>query len=233
MTMQARNQIKTEQGGDASVYDRLREDIVLGRVKPHERLKVSELARRMGTSTNPVREALQQLRGEGFVIMETNRGARVRPMDADFVRDIIEIEMLIEPKLTHWYVGNATAEDIRVLDGLCTQMEALKLDEDHAEQSRLDAMFHQYMYERHYNRHAMELWWRHRDILGAIGRPFTISPKRRNEVLREHRALLDAIRRQDADEAARVIAAHVEGAGQHIIEQMRVQGNVGRAAYPA
>src|SRR5215203_7197429 len=87
-----------------SVYDRLRDDIIHGRVKPNERLKVSELASRMGTSTNPVREALQQLRGEGFVIMTPNRGARVMPIDDQFVRDIYEMEMLIEPYLTRWYV---------------------------------------------------------------------------------------------------------------------------------
>lgn len=210
---------------NCSVYDRLRDDIVMGRVRPHERLKVSELARRMGTSTNPVREALQQLRGEGFVIMMPNKGARVRPMDADFVRDIIEIEMLIEPKLTRWYVGMATAEDIRFLQGICEEMEALKLDGDHDEHARLDTLFHQRMYDRHYNRNAVELWWRHRDILGAISRPFIVSPKRRNDVLREHRALLEAIRKQDSEAAARTIIQHVEGSGRHIIERMRMQQN--------
>ncbi|WP_108258719.1 GntR family transcriptional regulator [Mangrovicoccus ximenensis] len=219
------------QPGDrrASVYDRLRDDIVLGRVKPHERLKVSEIAARMGSSTNPVREALQQLRGEGFVILEPNRGARVRPMDADFVRDIVEIEMLIEPKLTRWFVGMATAEDIRALDGLCARMEALKLDDDHEAQYEYDTQFHRLMYDRHYNRNAVELWWRHRNILGAIARPFTVSPKRRNDVLAEHRALVDAIRRHDADEAARVIEQHVEGSGRHIVEQMRAMDRSGRA----
>ncbi|AQZ54449.1 MULTISPECIES: GntR family transcriptional regulator [Martelella] len=206
---------------ETSVYDRLRDDIVHGRVKPHERLKVSELARRMGTSTNPVREALQQLRGEGFVIMETNRGAWVRPMDADFVRDIVEIEMLIEPKLTRWYVGMATTEDLRFLEQICAEMEALDPESDDAEHSRLDTLFHRRMYDRHYNHHAVELWWRHRDILGAISRPFRISPKRRNDVLREHRALLEALRSQDADAAADIIATHVAAAGRHIIEQMR------------
>ena len=57
----------------ATIYEQLRDDIIHGRFKSNERLKVAELATRMGTSTNPVREALQQLRGEGFVIMTPNR----------------------------------------------------------------------------------------------------------------------------------------------------------------
>ncbi|TGT34704.1 GntR family transcriptional regulator, partial [Mesorhizobium sp. M8A.F.Ca.ET.165.01.1.1] len=63
----------------ASLYQLIREDIIEGRLAANERLVVTDLARRHGTSTNPVREALQLLRGEGFVIFAPNRGARVRP----------------------------------------------------------------------------------------------------------------------------------------------------------
>lgn len=218
---------------EGSVYARLRDDIVMGRVKPHERLKVSELARRMGTSTNPVREALQQLRGEGFVVMTPNRGARVRPMDEDFVRDIVEIETLIEPKLTHWFVGMVTPDEISALEKLCEQMEALGMEQYQEEHSLLDLQFHRIMYDKHYNRHAVDLWWRHREILSAISRPFQISPRRRNEVLEEHRALLECAKNEDADEAARVINRHIEGAGRHIVEQMRLLRNNDPVASPS
>ena len=107
-----------------SVYEMIREDIVSGRLGPNERLKVAELAERYETSTNPVREALQQLRGEGFVLMEPNRGARVRPIDADFVRDIIEIEVLIEPALTRWFVSIAGDSDIIELEAIQAEIEA-------------------------------------------------------------------------------------------------------------
>ena len=88
----------------ASLYELIREDIIEGRLAANERLVVADLARRHGTSTNPVREALQLLRGEGFVVFFPNRGARVRPIDQDFVRDIYEIGVLIEPALTRWFV---------------------------------------------------------------------------------------------------------------------------------
>jgi DNA-binding GntR family transcriptional regulator len=49
-----------------TIYQKIRDDIVSGRLEPLSRLKVSELAATYGTSTNPVREALQVLRGEGL-----------------------------------------------------------------------------------------------------------------------------------------------------------------------
>ncbi|WP_439600066.1 GntR family transcriptional regulator [Devosia sp.] len=205
----------------ASVYEMIREDIVSGRLGPNERLKVADLAEHYQTSTNPGREALQQLRGEGFVLIEPNRGARVRPIDADFVRDIIEIEMLIEPALTRWFVTIVSDADIVELERIQAEIEAVNFT-DPMLHGRLDTRFHQFIYDRHYNRHAAELWWKHREILRAISRRFPTSLSRRMSVLREHRELIEAIRAQDAEGAAAVVARHVEGSGRHIIEQMGV-----------
>ena len=203
------------------VYERIRDDIISARLEPNQRLKVGDLAAQYGTSTNPVREALQQLRGEGFVLIEPNRGARVRPIDENFVRDIIEIEVLIEPALTRWFVSIVDDADIARLEAVQAEIEALNFA-DLAKHGALDTRFHQIIYDRHYNRHAAELWWKHREILRAISRRFPTSLSRRLAVIREHRELIERIRAQDADGAAAVVARHVEGSGRHIIEQMGV-----------
>ena len=210
----------------ASVYELIREDIISGRLGPNTRLKVADLAERYGTSTNPVREALQQLRGEDFVIFEPNRGARVRPIDENFVRDIIEIAALVEPALTRWFVSIATEADINQLEAIQAEIEALNFA-DPVLHGQLDTRFHQAIYDRHYNRHAADLWWRHREVLRAISRRFPTSLSRRVAVMREHHALIAAIRAQDADLAAKVIGEHVEGSGRHIIEHMRLSRNSG------
>lgn len=209
--------------GAASLYRIIREDIISGRFKPNDRLVVADLADKHGTSTNPVREVLQLLRGEGFVIMTPNRGARVRPIDQDFVRDIYEIEVLIEPALTRWFVGMATHEDIAELEQVQAQIEENNFA-DPLKHSTLDARFHTIMYQRHYNRHAAELWWKHREVLRAVSRRFNSTLARRATVLREHRELIDNVKAQDADKAAETIARHVEGSGKHILEQMRAAG---------
>jgi DNA-binding GntR family transcriptional regulator len=204
----------------ASVYRLVREDIIEGRLKPNERLVAADLARRHGTSTNPVREALQLLRGEGFVTFAQNRGARVRPINRDFVRDIYEIGVLIEPVLTRWFVGMATEADIAELERLQDLIEQNNFADPYRH-SELDTAFHTVMYQRHYNRHAAELWWKHREVLRAVSRRFNFTLARRITVIREHRELIRLVKAQDADRAAAVIALHVEGSGRHILEQMR------------
>jgi DNA-binding GntR family transcriptional regulator len=204
-----------------SVYELLREEIIEGRLTANERLKVSALAERYGTSTNPVREALQQLRGEGFVVIEPNRGARVRPVDEAFLRDTYEMEVLIEPYLTRWFVGVATDADVVRLEAIQAEIEAHNFA-DVRHNSSLDTQFHLVFYDHHYNRHAVELWWRHREILSAISRRYPHSLKRRAEVVAEHRELIAHLKAHDADGAAALVARHVHGSGRHLIEQVRL-----------
>jgi len=176
-----------------SVYQLLRDDILQGRLAANSRLIVSTLAGRYGTSTNPVREALQQLRGEGIVVIEPNRGARVRAIDANFLRDTYEIEVLIEPYLTRWFVGIANDADIARLEAIQDEIEALNFA-DLGRNSVLDTRFHRVLYDRHYNSHAFDMWWKHREILHVISRGFPISLRRRAEVLRDHRKLIACLK---------------------------------------
>lgn len=203
-----------------SVYQQIRDDIISGRLGANERLVVAELAQRHNTSTNPIREALQMLRGEGFVIISPNRGARVRPIDQDFVRDIYEIGVLIEPSLTRWFVGMATLEDIAQLEAVQAEIEDNNFA-DPIKHSDLDTRFHTIMYERHYNRHAAELWWKYREVLRAVSRRFNFTLARRAQVMREHRQLIGHIKDGEADLAAALVARHVEGSGRHVLEHMR------------
>lgn len=204
----------------ASVYHLIRDDIITGRLKPNERLVVADLAQRHGTSTNPVREALQLLRGEGFVIFAHNRGARVRPIDDEFIRNIYEISALIEPALTNWFVGMATDIDVRELERIQSLIEKNNFA-DALLHNDLDIQFHTVIYERHYNRHAVEIWWKYRVVLWFVPQRYTVTLARRAQILREHRDLIQHIKDGDAEKAASLAGRHVEGASRHLLEHMR------------
>ena len=214
------DEIEASSRGAVSLYEIIRDDIISGRLKPNERLVVADLAERLGTSTNPVREALQLLRGEGFVVFSPNRGARVRPIDHDFVRNIYEISALIEPALTRWFVGMATDADIAELERIQRLIEENNFV-DPVLHSGLDVQFHTVVYQRHYNRHAAEIWWKHREVLRAVNQRFSYTLARRAQVIRDHREMIELVKAGEADRAAEVVARHVEGSGRHLLEQMR------------
>ena len=81
---------------EGSIYELIRNDIISGQLRANERLKVVDLAKRYGTSTNPIREALQQLQGEGLVVIAPNKGATVRTIDEHLIREIYEVNAVLD-----------------------------------------------------------------------------------------------------------------------------------------
>ena len=203
------------------IYERIRHDILSGAMDANERLKVSELAKRHETSTNPVREALQQLRGEGLVLFTPNQGARVRPIDMEFVRDVSEVGLLMEPYLLKLFVETASADDIAELERIQSDIEELNF-EDKPKHTELNNAFHETLYERHYNRVAFGVWKQHREIMGSISTRIPIALGRQEAIIREHRKLIRAIQDQDVDRAVDVLTRHIGDAGRHLVDQLRI-----------
>ncbi|SFR52537.1 DNA-binding transcriptional regulator, GntR family [Yoonia tamlensis] len=205
-----------------AIYESIRHDILSGKLGANARLKVSELARIHDTSTNPVREALQQLRGEGLVLFAPNQGARVRPIDMEFVRDVVEVGVLLEPYLLRWFVETASDADVAKLRGLQAEMEMLNF-QDKPRHTVLDSTFHETMYARHYNRVAYGVWKQHREIISSISTRVPIALGRQKAILLEHRDLIEAISAQETDRAVAVLTQHIGDAGRHLVDQLRIE----------
>ena len=209
-----------------SLYESMMGDIADGTLAGGERLKVARLAERYGVSTSPVREVLRQLQGEGFVEFSPNRGATVREADARTLTELFELLQLLEPYFVAWFVEVVQPEDLAALEAIEARLEATPVAE-RAAFGRLDAEFHGYMYERHYNRRAVEVWRRQKRALNVFSLRLPIGAVRERAIVREHRELLAALGARDATAAAEVIARHVAGSGDHMSQQMRRLGTVG------
>jgi DNA-binding GntR family transcriptional regulator len=80
------------------VYHALRMPILDGEIPPGERINIDAVARRLGVSQTPVREALQRLEGDGLLVYTPGRGYRTTPMlDLAGLRSVFEFRLLVEP----------------------------------------------------------------------------------------------------------------------------------------
>lgn len=212
-----------EQPGYSRLRDLIRADIVQGRLPSGARLKIADLAARYASSGIPVREALQQLQGEGIVIFTHNRGARVRQIDEAFLRNIHEVRAVMEPYLIRWFVRHRSEEQL-------ARLEAAQRDYDQAiargfEQfGAKNRLFHNICYDGHYNLEALAVAARHNSLIIAIAGRFQPTRARALQASREHWAIIEKIRQQDEDGAAAIVAEHVRHAGQHLIERVLVAG---------
>src|SRR5215217_7256254 len=74
----------------------LREAIILGELEPGSPLRLDELARSLGMSISPIREAVRQLEALGLAIHVPHQGAKVVPIDVDELRDLFTVRLVLE-----------------------------------------------------------------------------------------------------------------------------------------
>ena len=79
-----------------SSYNRLRSDIIAGRLAPGAKLRIEELREDYQIGASPLREALNRLAGEGFVTVEEQRGFKVAPVSLDDLQDLSRMRVMLE-----------------------------------------------------------------------------------------------------------------------------------------
>lgn len=114
----------------ATATELIREAIVEGRLEPGRRLKEVELAKELGISRTPIREALLLLQAEGLVEASPNRGSTVRAYDARELNDMYELRALLEGHSARRAAARITPETLAELRVSCARFEAIVTDLD-------------------------------------------------------------------------------------------------------
>jgi len=89
---------------------KLRREILSGALAPGTKLRAEHLAETLGVSPTPLREAFQRLAGEGLVVIEPQRGARVAPIDAPDALELYELRIVLEPLAMRESLAHTDAE---------------------------------------------------------------------------------------------------------------------------
>jgi len=202
-----------------ALVEKLRDEIIRGDLIPGQHLRLEEIASRFDVSTMPVREALSGLEAEGLVTIFPHRRAEVTRLSTENLQDIYDIRTILEEMATRLSVPNLTNDTITQLGVIIDQMD------NHLGELvtlvNLNHNFHNTLYAASGRRHLCELTsllrrrtqhYLHAFITDLGGMP-------RAQV--EHRAILEACRTGDAEEAAHIMHEHVMKVGQSIIEYVQ------------
>lgn len=201
------------------VFRQLRNDILSGVYKEHDELREITIGEELGVSRTPVREALRQLELEGLVTIVPNKGAYVTGISRKDVHDIYKIRSMLEGMCARWATKYITPEQIEELE------EVILLSEFHLKRqsgekalqvSELDGKFHKVLYQASNSRileHVLSDF--HKYV--QMARTFSVESKERAEKsIEEHRAILEAIKRKDEDQAESLANAHVMKAMENL-----------------
>lgn len=199
--------------------DQLRQDILAGAFPSGGRLKIDELAARYATSHMPVREALRRLQGEGLIQVEPNQGARVRPVDVDFVRDIFDLRIVVEAMLARRAAERISDRQLQTVAAIQERLEDCAEKADYSGILSANQAFHSAINTIAGNLEAIRVLERHWNIIIGLWSRHGYGAERAAGVIADHKLIVDALARRDAESAAIFATAHAAKAKQEMLQR--------------
>lgn len=192
-----------------AVVEHLRSEILAGNLKPGDRIRQEAIAHAMGTSRIPVREALSRLQNEGLVTLTSHVGARVAELDVAELDEVYQIRERLEPLAIAESAPRLTATQLQELADYIEQMEACADVRDPSEWVDLDRRFHLTSYAGCRMPRLLDmiegLW----NATQQYRRAYTRLPERFALAHQEHRLILEALERHDAQNAELLGLMHI------------------------
>ncbi len=209
------------------VMDRLRQDILEGRLAPGEWLRQERLSQSFGVSHMPVREALKHLAAEGLLEHVPYKGVRVLGFSLEDVEDLYASRAFVEGRAARHAATRLSATALTEMRGLHQRMAGCTTADSLEEYRELNRRFHQVLYD------ACERPFLTR-LLGTIWNAFprmlwnsfsatahTAVPGRETADTREHEAILAALESHDPDAVEQAIRSHIDAAGHELVAALR------------
>lgn len=188
------------------VFRALRDAIQDGRLKQGERLREEAVARRLGVSRTPVREALRQLAARGLVTDAPGRGLLVVELSKQQVSELYAMRRVLEGAAARFAAQYASPAEGELLRRLAADCRDAKTPAKMAQRNRA---FHQAIYEAAHNRYLQE-------ALGDLSNALALLPSttfrergRAATAYAEHMRIVEAIVRQEADAAEAAARDHI------------------------
>ncbi len=221
------------------VYDRVRQSLATGEWEEGQILSLRKVARQMGVSHTPVREAFIQLELEGLVEPVHKKGIRPKQLNRDELKQLFEMRMMLESGAARLAADAMTDQDLDELGSIVKENRRLELqirDEmrlsDSAELWQLKpCVMRQRAAETHYRFHLMIIQATHNDLLAKTMGNMHILTRLLNSpillpehggylkrVARDyayHRRILRALRKRDGQAASQLVFDHIRDAMEY------------------
>jgi DNA-binding GntR family transcriptional regulator len=210
--MQNQNHVKTRVNRSSlsqQAIDLLREQIYNHKLAPGQRLDEAVLAEQLGISRTPLREALKVLSAEGLVDLQPHKGCFVTELTLRDMEEIFPIMATLEGRVAHEVASKRTPAQLKALDALHEKLEKHAAVDDVNRYYETNYVFHDQLQECAGNRWLQIVIGDLRKLL-KLSRHHSLRLEGRLAAsLAEHRALMKALHRQDADAAEQIMREHL------------------------
>lgn len=203
-----------------AIHDRLRDAILRGALSPGQQMPQVHLARHLGVSRTPLREALRLLQREGLVDVELNRRVRVAGFSLVDLEELYCLRLVLEASAVQLTVPRMVSEEVAELEAAMARMAHFADAEDYERWEVPHRAFHAGLTSKAGAR-MRQLLSQLSDHAERYRRLYTLQREggwQRGVV--DHRRILDAFKERDADAAARRLVAHLARTPLSVIDMV-------------
>ena len=201
----------------ADVAALLRESIVTGEIPPGTRLVEAEVARQLGVSRGPLREALRILETEGLLESSPGRGSFVAQISESDIREVYSLRCVLEEEAFRLAVERGTIEDFDHLQETLDAMFKAANEGEPLKVTDLDFRFHQQIWEIADHTRLKEVL---EGITTQIRMYLSVQTQLYNDLsvgISDHILLLDALRTHDGEGGAQIMRNHLQVATKVVL----------------
>lgn len=200
------------------VYEKIKEAIVTGIIKPGEKLSEVELAEKMAVSRTPVREAIRQLAKTSLVTLTPRKGAYVSLPSVSDAGALYELREELEKFAAALVCANPPEEELKGFLEIFKNMNSNTDPEKYLEEDR---RFHGLLYRASGNRFLMNSLEELVDVINLY-RPYSLGdPEYIGRLAQGHVAVIEALLDRDVERVREAMGAHIRMSRDHLEEYLK------------
>jgi len=192
------------------VFTTLRQAILRGELKPGERLMEIQLAKKLGVSRTPIREAIRKLELEGLVLTIPRRGAEVAEITEKNMQDVLEVRKSLEALATELACERITGKDIEELKKKNVEFKESLSTKDVTKIAEADVGFHDIIFEATDNQRLIQLLSNLREQMYRFRVEYLKNESWYPQLITEHEALIHHLESRQKDEAMQIMSKHID-----------------------
>lgn len=208
------------------IADLIRDAILKGQLAPGARLIEQQLARQWTISRAPLREAIRQLATEGLVTLSPHRGARVSEVSEAALTELFAVREMIESFGAELAARNATPRQVAAMRTLISDMERCRRGNDLTGFYVAGLEFHNVLVAATGNAMLVQLYDQIKRQFRRYQATLPRVPDLTKNSIEEHRSILDAIERGDAQAAAGRARHHIRHLTEQVSDNAEAAGNI-------
>ena len=191
------------------VFKTLRQAILMGELKPGQRLMEIQLANELGVSRTPIREAMRKLELEGLVIMIPRKGAQVAKINQKGLNDVLEVRCSLEQLAVELACERITNHELEQLKSALDDFNEAVESKDLPLIAEKDVIFHDIIYASTKNERLIVILSNLREQLYRYRIEYMKDYDSHSNLVEEHQAIYDALCTHNIASAKKNITSHI------------------------